>query len=569
MTQRTLNLFCWSLLLTFVLVYLVPLGMRPMFLPDEYRYGEIPREMLAHKEWLTPHLNGLRYFEKPQMGYWLTALSLSLFGHNAFAVRLPSALAAGGAALILFFWMRHATRKPWLALFSSVVYLTCLEVFAIGMFAVLDGILTFWVTLTMYAFYRGYDAEDAKQLRNWMLVGGASAAGAFVTKGFLGVVIPGLSLLPFVFWEGKARQIPRYLAWAGVAFLALILPWGLAMFFKEPDFWRYFIMVEHVQRFMGENAQHAEPFWLFFAWLPAALFPWSFFLPVVVLGFRKVDIRESWVRFALCWCVLPFLFFSASKGKLLTYILPCIPAMAVLVAYGLFSYLNRYRGKAFIVSSWVLTGLMFLLMVGVSLIQLDRIPGVHPYHSFSQWCWLSAGVWSFAFLVWLSGRIASANTTMAVLAVSVLPFYLVLQTALPEETIQRKAPGAFIAQQKSKLFEIPIYVADESLVQAVCWGMHTDEVILLERKGEMAYGLDYPEAKQQFWHLAELHQKVSNPHRVRPLWIFLKARVYDEWQDRIPEPASMEWSSGKRFVVLRYPENLDLDHFTSDRMEKN
>jgi len=560
MNAKYTKLFGWSLVLAFVLVYLLPLGVRPMFLPDEYRYGEIPREMLVHKDFLTPHLNGLKYFEKPQLGYWLTALSLSIFGENAFGVRLPSALAAGGTALILFFWMRHVTRKTMLSLFSSAIYLGCLEVFAIGNFAILDGMLTFWVSLTMYAFFRGYDEEDQQRMRNWLLLGGAGAAAAFVTKGFLGIVIPGVSLLPFIIWEGKSRRIPQYLLWSGIAFLVLVLPWAIAMQLKEPDFWRYFIMVEHVQRFMGENAQHPEPFWLFFAWMPAAIFPWSFFLPAILMGYNKADIKEKWLRFALCWGVLPFLFFSASKGKLLTYILPCFPAFAVMVAYGLNQYLESKRKKAFTVSSWLLTGLMFLLIVAVSLIQLDRIPGLHPYHSFGQWAILSAGVWLFAFLIWLSARLETTRNTLLCLAVSVLPFYLALQTALPHETIQRKAPGDFVFQQKKHIFEVPVYVADESLVQAVCWELKTNDVILLERKGEMEYGLGHSESLKRYWPLAQLRPEVENPRRGRPLWLFLKRRVYEEWVESIPQPDSMEWSEGERFVVLRYDKNFDYKH---------
>lgn len=90
------------LLLFFLVLYILPLGVRDLIVPDETRYAEIPREMIADGDWVAPHLNGLRYFEKPVLGYWVHAGSILLFGENNFAVRLPSALAVGLSALLIY-----------------------------------------------------------------------------------------------------------------------------------------------------------------------------------------------------------------------------------------------------------------------------------------------------------------------------------------------------------------------------------------------------------------------------------------------------------------------------------
>jgi 4-amino-4-deoxy-L-arabinose transferase len=116
----------------FLFLYIASLGFRPIMIPDEARYAEIPREMIASGDWIVPRLNGLPYFEKPVLGYWLNALSILLFGENAFAIRFPSALAAGLTALLLFLMVRRSAGGHRLAILAALVFLTCLEVFAVG-----------------------------------------------------------------------------------------------------------------------------------------------------------------------------------------------------------------------------------------------------------------------------------------------------------------------------------------------------------------------------------------------------------------------------------------------------
>ena len=145
------------LLLSFFLVsYILPLGVRDLLAPDETRYGEIPREMIVGGDWVVPHLNGLRYFEKPPLGYWLHAGSILLFGENNFAVRLPSAMAVGLSAMLIYLLVSRMYRKrneerDLTAILSSLVFLTCFEVFAVGNIAVLDSLFSFFLTATITA----------------------------------------------------------------------------------------------------------------------------------------------------------------------------------------------------------------------------------------------------------------------------------------------------------------------------------------------------------------------------------------------------------------------------------
>src|SRR6185295_15052380 len=131
-----------ALFLVYVTIFVVPLGARPVSMTDEARYSEIPREMIASGDWVVPHLDGLRYFEKPVLGYWLTALSMLAFGENAFGTRFSSAAAVGVTALLIYWLLRRETGKPSLTVCGCLVYLTSVLVVLVGTTNLLDTIFT-------------------------------------------------------------------------------------------------------------------------------------------------------------------------------------------------------------------------------------------------------------------------------------------------------------------------------------------------------------------------------------------------------------------------------------------
>ena len=137
----------------FLLLYILPLGIRPIIIPDESRYAEIPREMIASGDWIVPTLNGLKYFEKPVLGYWLNAVSIKLFGENAFAVRFPSAAATGISAFMIFLLVRRFTGENFSATLAALIFLTSFEVYGVGTFNVLDSILAMFITVSMTSFF--------------------------------------------------------------------------------------------------------------------------------------------------------------------------------------------------------------------------------------------------------------------------------------------------------------------------------------------------------------------------------------------------------------------------------
>lgn len=326
-----------ALAVFFLLVYLVPLGSRPMACPDESRYGEIPREMLADGDWVTPRLCGVPYFEKTALGYQTTAVSFRVFGENRFALRLPNALAVGLTALFLYYFLMRTGRDPYLPALGSALYLSSAFVVALGMFAVPDSQLTAAITISIGSFYLACTAKSKSGVLLWLVLSGIACGVAFQIKGFLAFAVPVLVLSGFLCWMRDGKRLFLY-PWIPLAVAGLVsLPWALAIHRAEPDFWRYFVMEEHISRFFsGTYDKGSETVFYFvpiliFGLLPAggtAICAWS--------GWRqKGFFFQPLSRLLLCWIVLPFLFFSASSCKTGTYILPCFPPAAAFLALGI------------------------------------------------------------------------------------------------------------------------------------------------------------------------------------------------------------------------------------------
>ena len=215
------------LVVAFALLYGFRLGSYPLGPGDEGRYAEVPREMLASGDWVIPRLNGVYYFEKPPLMYWLTAMSESVFGLNAWAVRfVPAMLALGGVLLTYAAARRLHGREAGVA--SAVVLGTSLLYFAIGRLPLLDMGLTVLMSATLFCFLLGV-REPPGTRRRWLFYGlYASAALATLTKGLVGFLVAGavmfLWLLIFNQWK---RLRPLHLPTGILIFLVIALPWHL------------------------------------------------------------------------------------------------------------------------------------------------------------------------------------------------------------------------------------------------------------------------------------------------------------------------------------------------------
>ncbi len=482
------------LVLAYALTYLLPLGVRPMMFPDETRYGEIPREMLQSGNWAVPHLIDLRYFEKPPMGYWLTAISISVFGENIFAVRLPSALASGLSAWFIWLLLIRTGGGAGVALAAAAVFLTFIEVLIIGTTALLDSPFSVFLTGGMVLFYLA--ANAAQSTRQQVL--GLAASGvlfgmAFLTKGLLAFVLPGIALLPYCLIQKRYKLL--WQSWWIILGAALtITPWAIIIHLREADFWHYFIWEEHIRRFMSDNAQHAEPMYFYLALLPVVMFPWSGFIPAAIAGLRLTNQQTDLLRYLLLWFGMPLLFLSISRGKLPTYILPCMVPAAILLGMGLLNYLKAGRQRLFVLGLVINTVLLLLGLIALWNRQHHSSDGLLyllPAETI-KWYAMLAG-FGVAILVTLSMfYFKGMGQRIAALATSVVILFQILNGALPSYTLAVKSPGLLFEQVAPKLKADTVLVSDGNAVRAVAWTLKRSDIYLLS-EGELFYGSGYPE----------------------------------------------------------------------------
>ncbi len=342
MRTRTLLLF----FLAVGLLYFSALGTVPLLEPDEGRYAEIPREMLASGDFVTPRLNGVVYLEKPPLYYWGTAASLRLFGQTEFGARWFPA-AASVAGVLLTYWM-GATLAGWrTGLYSAIVLSTSLYYYVIGRLHTPDMTLAVLLALSIFP---GYLALSGRSRSRSPLVLSYGAAGlAFLTKGLVGIVFPLAVLLLWLVFSRRAREVAKVFSLTGVGlFLAVVLPWIVLVQRENPDFLWFFFVHEHVLRYATKIHRHDEPFWYFLPLLLAGFVPWIAFLRRVAVSVRGAGggfLPREDLLFLVTWALFIVLFFSFSGSKLPTYIAPVFPPLAVLFGRGLVLWVEQEDGS--------------------------------------------------------------------------------------------------------------------------------------------------------------------------------------------------------------------------------
>jgi len=318
------------------LIFFAGLGSYPLLEPDEGRYAEIPREMLASGDFVTPHLNGVLYFEKPPLYYWLNAAALTLPGRPEILCRLAGAL-FGLAGIGLAWALGRSIGGPRVGLIAAVVLGSSPLWIALSRATIIDMTLTFFLSATLTCFWLAQEKDKGEKGERLLWYGMfAAAALATLAKGLIGFVIPGAVIFFYLLFAGRWRLLLRVPWVSGIAlFLAIALPWHVLAAQRNPDFLWFYFVHEHFQRYATPEADRQAPFWFFAAILALGLLPWSGVLPAAARLFRRGTGRlrdQPGLIFLTCWAGFVFLFFSASQSKLVPYILPAIPPLAVLIA---------------------------------------------------------------------------------------------------------------------------------------------------------------------------------------------------------------------------------------------
>jgi 4-amino-4-deoxy-L-arabinose transferase-like glycosyltransferase len=314
-------------------LWLATLSLRPLFNTDEGRYAEIPREMLAGGDWVIPHLNGLAYLEKPPLQYWASAASQALVGSTELGARLYTAVCALLCALTtgLAAWRAWGTGAGWraAAMIASMLLFLCM-----GQLLTLDMSLTLYTTVALAAFLAAQG--DTGTGRGWMLLAWAASALGVLSKGPVAVLIPTVTLICYSLYARDAGPWRRLHAALGLPlFLAITLPWFWLAARRQADFLEFFFVHEHLARYLTPSADREQPWWFFGAVLLLGSLPWT--LPALrslVQGWRRPGAGPGFdaAAFLRIWVLFVLAFFSVSDSKLIPYVLPALPALALLIA---------------------------------------------------------------------------------------------------------------------------------------------------------------------------------------------------------------------------------------------
>ncbi|MCX7893343.1 MAG: glycosyltransferase family 39 protein [Burkholderiales bacterium] len=303
--------------------------------PDEGRYAEVPREIIATGDWVTPRLNDLKYFEKPPLQYWITAAAYRVFGVDEWVARLGTAVAGLlGALVVLVAGSRLYGRE--VGALAAAMLLGTLHYALFSHILTLDTTVTLFLTLTVLAFAAAQrDAARAAERRRWMLVAWASAAGAVLTKGLIGLVLPAGAVAAYVLVHRDWRLLSRLELARGVPlFFAICAPWFVVVSMRNPEFARFFFWHEHVERFLQPGHGRPGAWWYFLPILAIGALPWLALLAWSAPRWWRQEAAARFrpTRFLVIWVAVVFLFFSASHSKLPAYIEPVFPALALLGA---------------------------------------------------------------------------------------------------------------------------------------------------------------------------------------------------------------------------------------------
>ncbi len=336
MPDARFNRYLAPVVAAFSLLWFALLAGRPLYDPDEGRYAEIPREILSRGDWLIPHLNGLVYLEKPPLHYWLSALAFSAFGQSESIARLWTGLSGYLSLWLLYaigrrLWGQSAGLKAVTLAAGSILFVL------LGHQLTLDMSLSFWLLASLaYFVFAQTEQLNPAAARNWMLGCWAAMALAVLTKGLIGALIPAATLLIYMLWQRDWALLGRLqIKWGLPLFLAIAAPWFVLASRANAEFFHFFFIREHFQRFLTPIEERSEPAWFFIPVLVLGILPWA------TLGLRSLAL--DWrarapagtfnpVRLLWIWSVFVLLFFSASNAKLIPYILPGVPTLALLCA---------------------------------------------------------------------------------------------------------------------------------------------------------------------------------------------------------------------------------------------
>ena len=490
------------LALGLTLIFGIFLGNRPLSAPDEARYSEIPREMIVSSDYLTPHLNGVKYFEKPALFYWLQAASLKTFGLNEWGARLPNAFMALLGCLFCYTAGRLLFNRR-TGLFASGILGTSLLYFAMAHMVTLDMSVSVLLAGSLFSFLIGAQQPDKSFNYLWFYAFYIFAALALFTKGLIGIVIPGIVIGSWILLTQQWSLLKKvYLPTGIILFLLVAAPWHLLVQAKNPEFLYFYFIDQHFLRYLTMEANRYQPIWFLFSVVIIGLLPWTAFLIQAIRHHllhnwqARFSQKNNW--FLLLWVGLVFIFFSFSNSKLIPYILPIFPPLALILGHYFADHWQNNSKTIGLKIGFIATPLTITSLLTAGFIALNlssRHYTVADPATAKQLFWLATTIWLpgsiIATILYFRQKLTASIILMALSSTIVFIFLVKFIPAFDSRSIKPLAiqlkpllnKNTEVATYTHYYQDLPFYL--QRTVSIVDW------------RNELTFGLAHqPQAKQ-------------------------------------------------------------------------
>lgn len=531
--------WCFDLILLaagIALVFGLFLGMRPLSVPDEGRYAEIPREMLVLHDFVTPHLNGIKYFEKPPLFYWLQAGAIKALNPliiktenivtkpkekhylapiSEWTVRLPNAIVALLGCLLVYAAGRTLFGRP-AGLLSAIILASSLLYFALARMVTLDMTLSFCLSGSFLAFLIASHQSPSLGRRALFYSAYIFAGLAVLTKGLIGIVFPimiiGLWILLFSQW----RLLKECYLTSGIfLFLLIVLPWHVLVQVRNPEFFQFYFIDQQFLRYSTLIAQRYQPDWFFVPIFIAGFLPWVCFFPQAIMSHFPRNLQQFKEKnnyiflFLILWIGIIFIFFSFSHSKLIPYILPIFPALALLTGHYFSIYWQQFNvikwGYIAVPLVWLGLGVVGILcLANDPSIRLSQIAKDFLITGYSVF--LLSSIMASCFIIYKKSKMAFMT-----LAIGCVISFLIFSISIPRLDTRSIKPLVAILKPllkpKTKVFAYHDYYQDLPFYL-------NQRVFTVNVNGELGFGMQHQDTQAwmlndtNFWPIWNSHEYV-------------------------------------------------------------
>ena len=480
------------LLLIYALLWFGTLNYRHLIPSDEGRYAEMAREMLVTGDWVTPRYNGYKYFEKPPLQVWATAITFQVFGIGDWQARLWSALTGFLTILAIGFTGTriYNARAGWLAavvLASSPMWVIS------GHFNSLDMGLSAFLVAALCSLLFAQTTHNKSSSRNWMWICWVFMALATLSKGVIGAAIPAMVLIAYSIstWDWKIWTRLRLLSGL-ILFLLITAPWFVLVAQRNEEFLEFFFIHEHLQRFTQDAHSRTGPIYYFVPLVLIGILPWVLQIPGSIAQAwqeRRGEFSSGWLL--VCWSVMIFAFFSVSHSKLPGYIIPIFPALALLIGNRLDHLLGHTNSMAM---SWKLQTLGFALLACIGfffLAEIGKQARPDEIESYAQYTY-----WVIAALVALMSFSAFAalqskrNGLQSIVSFAVGFFLCAIIAGTGHETLGRAVSGIDLAYRVKNSIPANVNIYSVRLLDHTMPFYLGRTMVMVEDPDELQFGVN-------------------------------------------------------------------------------